>query len=590
MRKWGWVVLAAATVALTCPVAARATGDRASGRSTPVPPQHILSEHRVETRGAPREGAAGAAAVVPATVTAAAGGARSEPVYTKRIVEEYRIDTPHGSMYGSVVRPVVPAGVKVPVILSITPYGVLQDAIWALQDETTEFFVPRGYARAFFDVLGTHSSGGCFDLGGAAEREASAIVVDHLGSRPWSNGRVGMMGFSYEGTNQIGTAIAQPKHLAAIIPSAAGTNWYEAPYWGGVHSSTPAPLPPVYHTPMSLIPPLPLDGKAGAIDPAAYAEHIRPCNRVEIERRMNQTDPVFDEWWADRNYRLMADRVKVPVLIEHGWLDSVNAKNALRFFDALPDTAIKHLSIGNWGHGYAQFEDSADLRHAWFDQFLLGLDTGVLDRPPVDITSYNGPRRALSSWPPTGTVQTTVPLVSDGKANSSRVTMRLLGGGEPSFTDINHATTYTEAAMGPSLTRSYLVYESDPLPRDIHISGVVVLDLNMKSSLQETHLCVLASHKAPDGTLTDFSGGMLNTRNRNGLDKSESVVPGKPFRAPVEGYEIDYVIRKGHRLRLMVASGCPLAQPENAGIATNTILDGSVLRLPVTAGADVLGQ
>ena len=88
----------------------------------------------------------------PAAVTAAPGGERSKPTYAKRVVEEYRIETPHGSMYGRVVRPVVPAGVKVPVILSVTPYGPVADAVLLLGEETTEFFVPRGDARAFFDV------------------------------------------------------------------------------------------------------------------------------------------------------------------------------------------------------------------------------------------------------------------------------------------------------------------------------------------------------------------------------------------------------------------------------------------------------
>ena len=55
-------------------------------------------------------------------------------------------------------------------------------------------------AVAIFNVRGTGNSGGCFSWLGPAEQRDQAFLVEWLAKRPWSNGRIGMMGLSYHGT------------------------------------------------------------------------------------------------------------------------------------------------------------------------------------------------------------------------------------------------------------------------------------------------------------------------------------------------------------------------------------------------------
>src|SRR3712207_5815242 len=50
---------------------------------------------------------------------------KSKPRYSKSVGEEYRVKTRWGTIYGIVERPVVPKGVKVPVILTYSPYTLL---------------------------------------------------------------------------------------------------------------------------------------------------------------------------------------------------------------------------------------------------------------------------------------------------------------------------------------------------------------------------------------------------------------------------------------------------------------------------------
>src|SRR5688500_4720544 len=50
---------------------------------------------------------------------------KSKPRYDEFIQEDYRVKTKYGRIYGVVVRPVVPKGVKVPVILTYSPYNIM---------------------------------------------------------------------------------------------------------------------------------------------------------------------------------------------------------------------------------------------------------------------------------------------------------------------------------------------------------------------------------------------------------------------------------------------------------------------------------
>src|SRR3954454_24822688 len=81
----------------------------------------------------------------------------SAPVYTQSTTEEFRIPTEYGSIYGWVTRPVVPAGVKVPIILTYSPYNAEEGPIAGDPeglDGTLAYYVPRGYARAVVDLVG----------------------------------------------------------------------------------------------------------------------------------------------------------------------------------------------------------------------------------------------------------------------------------------------------------------------------------------------------------------------------------------------------------------------------------------------------
>ncbi len=120
---------------------------------------------------------------------------------------------------------------RFPVVLSMTPYG--RDGACGCAPATD--FALRGFAVAVVDVRGTGGSQGNLDGNYFSPREArdGYDLVQYLGTRPWSNGKVGMSGGSYVGITQVKTAETDPSHLAAIAPDESLADIYNDAYAPG---------------------------------------------------------------------------------------------------------------------------------------------------------------------------------------------------------------------------------------------------------------------------------------------------------------------------------------------------------------------
>ena len=536
----------------------------------------------------------------------------TEPVYENSVTESYTVETDHGTIYGEVIRPLTDDGADVtaPVILTYSPYNILSSPInqtgSIAADATADYFVPRGYARAKFDVVGTRESSGCYDYGGIGERETGAAVVDFLGTQPWSNGKVGMIGGSYDGTTAIATAIEAPEHLTTIIPQVAIDRWYDYAYGGGVRYflNNEKPSDEGFDTPFAFdfgfgfLPP------ADVTNPELFADavgtRINPCERIQHTQRGYEFDPVYDEFWVERDYRRLADKVKASVFVEGGWLDhNVKHWDSTRFFLALPEDHPKKLVMGQWTHTSNKFADAQDVRHAWFDYWLMGLDTGVMDLPQVD-TQLNtqagtSDREQESAWPPPGTAEVALDLVTEAPGQIGELA---ISAGSPSWTDENGApVTEEEMFSGPAPgTERFVRLTSEPLSSDVRISGSPLVDLLVSSSAEHTQFTPVLYSEAPDGTIDVITRGFLNVRNRNGLDVSEPAPVDEPYRAPVDMWDTDYLVPEGHRLGLVVASDnadWALDDDDPTGVNTMILADeepaGSVLRVPVSEGQAALG-
>jgi X-Pro dipeptidyl-peptidase len=526
----------------------------------------------------------------------------SEPVYTEFVDEEYRIPTEHGTIYGVVRRPVVPEGVKVPVILTYTPYNILERPVAAMVTQTdavTTYFTPRGYARASFDLVGTRESSGCYDHGGIREQDTAKAVVDFLGTREWSNGKVGMIGGSYDGTTQWAGAIKQPEHLTTIVPQVAITRWYDYAYGQGVRFASGSATPAGFDFGFGFLPPTGVTGGTAWLE--ALQDHVTPCERIEHNDRAFLPDPVYDGYWDERDYLAQVAKVQTSVLVVGSWTDyNVHPVNSFAMWDALPASHPKKLVMGLSGHSGDQLEDNQDIYHAWFDHWLLGLDTGVMDLPRSDSLADATPlpdaevpadfvRFQDSAWPPTGTVDVGLSL-ERGDAAFGEL-------GTPSvevvdWTDDAPALSESDVLSGASTAEGRSrVFLGAPVAGTVRLSGVPQLELTVTTDEVSTHVTPVLFRENADGDRQVLTRGLLNSRNRDGERTSTDVTPGTPWTGVVTFQPFDALLREGERLGLAVMSmNTNEALYPDTTVATNVLeLSQSRLLVPVSVGASLLG-
>ena len=535
------------------------------------------------------------------------------PVTTDRYqalpMETHLIDTGGGEVYVEVIRPDVPEGTRVPVILTFTPYQVF---LSSADDSLAAFFVPKGYARAMAHVPGTGNSGGCWDYGGARERAAGYDLVEWMGTRDWSNGRVGMIGGSYEGTTANMAAVERPPHLATIVPEVAIAQWYGYSYGDGVRYFVMDPgqnqsvvineqgfdTPLAFDFAIGLAPPL---NPTDADYPGRTVERLCPGgDKITHTQHGYETEPDFDGFWQERSYLRDASRVRVPVLVQGGWRDyNVKTHESTRWFAALPDRVPKMLVMDAVAHGTPQDPRIRwqTLLHAWFDQWLYGFDTGVGDQPAVLSKANDGQLRADRRWPPAGTAAARLLLHGDGRLATSRLQgSQTLG----TFRDSGKMTESEALFRRSSDGQDFLWFESAPLTEDLRIAGTPRLELFASSSGTSTHytpvlfdLGTPLTNQAqcrflPPQQACTVDRGFLNARYRDGLGTGQDLVPGQPYHATVRFIGNDWVVPAGHRIGLAVmSSNLWWAVPDDQR-TENTLLSDpgarTALILPVVGG------
>lgn len=493
--------------------------------------------------------------------------------------KDYVVPTRHGLVYLEVVHPVDQGGsiVTAPAILTYSPYS---GALGRNGDASR--WVPRGYARATADLVGTGNSGGCWDYGGRREKESGYDLVGWIAARGWSTGRVAMMGGSYEGTTATAVAVTDPPHLTTIVPEAAISRWYEYAYSGGIRYflNNESPTDEGVDTPLAFdfgfaIPP-PLD----AGDPTwgeRVASTVTPCDEVEHTLRGYDNDtPNYDAFWLERDYVVDAGRIDVPVLVAHNWGDwNVKQEEAINLYRALVNAPVKRLYMGSRyrGHGRPTLGYAATVDR-WLDHYLLGIPNGVPESIP-DVTSQMADYRgALGNYAGRWPATTDVTLFAQEDRADADYPWKLLPKSPrrshlPKSAVFSFTTgTNTEAAANanPRANTQWLWFETDPLAQDVRVFGNVevrlwstiarswitytptIVDVDPADRIFGPDLLqATASTRIPSVTRA-----WLDSRYRNGLASPLPVTPGESFGMRIVAKPQDYTFRKGHLIGLVV--------------------------------------
>jgi X-Pro dipeptidyl-peptidase len=506
-----------------------------------------------------------------------AAGPRSYPDFTyERVWVEMRDGV---ELAADVYRPVTPEGVRVPVILSLTPYHALYKALDPVETNLpagdAALFVPKGYAYVLADVRGTYNSGGCWDYGGINERHDGYDLVEWLGTRDWSNGRVAMTGASYDGTTANAAAVERPPHLATIIPISAISRWWGYAYQQGTrttYSGESADADPPSDTPTDF---MFAYGFLPPPDPTSYthAQQISmrwtPCDRVDKFMRGYDTDPDYDAFWKERDYLRLADRVNVPVLVTHGLLDfNVKTWEGTAWFQALKTE--KAMVIGQWPHASprGRYPDWDAFLERWLERWLYGVHNGVEDEPAVRIQTNDKQWHEQESW---------------GGLN------RLHAGldGPEEFSYFDDGTLTESEILRSSSPQGRWVSLEVPHTSGIRIQGRPVLHLAASSDSASSHFIAVLCDVGPSGGCGVISRAFMSARYRDSLEKAKDLEPGKRYVFDLEFIDKDYIVAKDHHLELRIASSSNTWVAPDTTRANNTLfLQRSWLDIPVVASKD----
>src|SRR5450631_983117 len=311
---------------------------------------------------------------------------------------------------------------RCPALLEYLPYRKDDDE--AARDYGTHtYFARRGYVSARVDIRGFGASEGAPPDREytAQEQQDAEEVIAWLARQSWSNGKVGMLGISWGGFNAIQMALRKPPALKAILAVAATEELFkeDVHYVDGIFHVDEFELT------------MDLDqGRSGAPDFSLDESVIGP--RMDsppwsLTYMKHQRDGAF--WRAPLR---PIETLEIPSFLIGGMQDG--------YRDSIPRMLEKVKAplkawIGPWNHGFPNDSDYGpryewrDQAVRWFDYWLKGRNTGVLEDPRVVVYQQHwhppgsqsqdipGEWRA-EQWPPAGLTPTTLYLQPDHRLTS----------------------------------------------------------------------------------------------------------------------------------------------------------------------------
>ncbi len=345
---------------------------------------------------------------------------------------------------------VVPRGAKgAPILLTRTPYDATKRAershspsMLAILPQSDEVFAADGYIRVFQDVRGKRGSEGDYVMTRPARGPLNSSGIDHttdawdtidwlVKNVPESNGRVGMIGSSYEGFT-VAMALLEPHPALKVaapespmVDGWMGDDWF---HYGAFRQTNFDYF--IGQTTAKG------DGKeitrrgyddyenflrAGSAGDFARAEGL---DQLPWWRKLAE-HPAYDAFWREQAIdRLLAARpLTVPTMWLQGLWDQEDMWGAVHCYPVMEakDTANdkNYLVLGPWCHSQVNRDGSAlgplrfegdtarqfrrDVLKPFFDQYLK---TGApnADTPPVLV--YNTGENRWDRFP-------AWPLVSD---------------------------------------------------------------------------------------------------------------------------------------------------------------------------------
>ena len=535
--------------------------------------------------------------------------------YAKREVE---IPMRDGVTLHTVI--VIPKGAtRAPIMLTRTPYHADKRAarndspsMAATLAQGDEGFVAAGYIRVFQDVRGKYRSGGDYVMVRPVRGPLNPTKVDH-GTDAWdtidwlvkhvpeSNGRVGMIGSSYEGFTVLMALTDPHPALKVAVPMSPMVDGWRGDDW--FHNGAFRQNSWSYHAGQTEA-----KGEGEGIATGIYDDYdayLRAGSSGDFARKYGVADlpysvkvmqhPAYDSFWSGQalDRTLAAHPPKVPVMLVVGAWDQEDIYGAYSVYAALRplNLAPVHLVVGPWRHSGANYDGSSlgalqftgdtalewrrDVLQPFLDHYLRD-DAPAADTPPVWAyeTGTNKWRR-LDGWPVTTALTPFYLQAGMGLAFGPATE-----GHDDYVSDPAHPVPFVPrpVRMGdasvwkpwlvgdqrPAAARpDVLTYTGPVLTKPVHIAGQTMVDLFASTSGSDADWVVKLIDVYPDEVPSQPEMGgyqlavaldIFRGRYRESLSAPTAIPVDTPQRYSFALPNADHVFLPGHRIMVQIQS------------------------------------
>ena len=514
-----------------------------------------------------------------------------------------------------------------PIILTRTPYDAKKRAqrtpgpsMLALLPLADEDYVRAGYIRAYQDVRGKYNSEGVYEMTrfdrGPLNASATDDTTDASDTIDWlvknihqSNGRVGMIGSSYEGWTVVQALLDPNPALKAAVPESPmvdgwmGDDWfhYGAFRWPnldyiagqteqkGEGDDVPRAAYDDYETFL-------LAGSPGDFAKANGFDQLGWWRRMSVH-------PAYDAFWQDQalDHLMAAHPSKVPTLWEQGMWDQEDMWGANHSWLALKKAghvSNNWLVIGPWFHsqvnrtglGLGPFTwdgDTArqfrrDMVLPFFDQYLKDGAAAGLARVAFYNPAQNGWQH-FDDWPTaceTGCPHPLTPLYLRDGFGLSFERPAAAEGGDSYVSDPAKPVPFEPRPVRVSdegTWRTWLVhdqrfvdgrpdvlsYETPVLTAPVKLQGAPVADIVARTTGTDGDVVVklidvypaevpsqpeLGGYELPIGT------DILRGRYRDSFTAPSPIPPNTPQHYRFTLPNVNYDVLPGHRIMVQIQS------------------------------------
>jgi uncharacterized protein len=501
-----------------------------------------------------------------------------------------------------------------PILLLRTPYGIDGRAERQFRVYLRDL-VEDGYVFAYQDIRGRYNSEGTFVMTRPPRDPADPKAIDEASDTQdtidWllktvknHNGRVGMLGISYDGWLTAVAMLDPHPALKAVSPQASPVDMFRGDdfhHTGAFRLSYGFEYVAMMET-----------DKTNASfhfnrhDTFEWYLNLGALSNVNAKHFHGKmptwndfvAHPNYDDFWKKQSLEPRLTRVTVPTLNVAGWYDQEDFRGPLKIYELLEKHDTKNqnfLVVGPWNHGgwsggpgdklgKVTFDSAAgkhfraNIQAPFFAKYLK--DRG--SAPPEATMFETGANQwtKYDTWPPKGATARKVyfhpggKLAFDPPADSDKPF-------DEYVSDPANPVPYRPRPVAPTYPgrewKEWMVedqrfthrrpdvlsYESDPLAEDLVVAGSMTARLFAATSGTDCDWVVRLIDVYPDdypdepemgGFQQLVIGEPVRARFRTSLQKPEPVKPGQ-----VEEYTIDlhwghHRFRKGHKVMVQVSS------------------------------------